>query len=354
MKNLKYLILSVLAAMILMFTILPYYCISSITIPGTDIYFSYDEVYRFFCVFFPICAFLGAVTTLRKKKTPEDVLINVTFPLLVLLYLRVYKEFLIICILLLFMVIAFILWNIYDAMTINRRWDSGKKWRYAYYHIRKDVTMVLFAVTIPLALAITIKENTINFRIHTFFRNYTATTSEELLPAKIHYQLSDEDTWKKMDSLEEKVWQLQCVADDCLGELGVTSVPVKAVTTLEPTVQGSYSEIDKMIYINKEFLEKATLQKTIHVIAHECHHRYQHAIIQSLMILEDADFPYEKLGYYQEAMALLKGAKEYKEDQENYFDYLKNEMEVQAEAYARSKLEAFAEKYGWNMEVIKR
>lgn len=354
MKNLKYLILSVLLAMVLMFTILPYYCISSITIPGIDLYFSYDEVYRFFYVFFPICSFFGAVTTLRKKKTPEDVLINVTLPLLGLLYLRVCKEFMAICMLLLVLVLAFAAWNIYDAMTVSKRWDTGKKCRYAYYHIRKDVTMVLFAVLVPLALGITINENTFNSRIHTFFRNYTAAESEELLPTSLTYELSSEEDWKTHDSLEEKVWQLQWVANDCLGELGVTSVPVEVVTTLDATVLGSYSEADKTIYVNKEFLKNSTLQKAIHVIAHECHHRYQHAIIQSLMILKEADFPYEKLGYYQNAAKLLKGAMEYKEDKENYFEYLKNEMELQADAYAKEKVAEISEKYEWQLEEIKR
>lgn len=354
MKNLKYIILSVLSAMILMFIILPYYAISSITFPGIDLYFSYDEVYGFLLFFFPICAFFGAVTTLRKKKTPEDILINIGFPLLLLLYLRVCKEFLVVCILTISVAIVIIAWNIYDAVTIQRNWDAGKRGRYAYYNIRKEVMRLLIATIVPLALVIMVRENTTNFRIHTFFRNYTTTVSEKLISAEINYQLSDEDIWGEQDSLEEKVWQLQCVADDCLGELGVTSVPVKVVKALEPAVLGSYSETDKMIYVNKEFLENSTIQKAVHVIAHECHHRYQHAVIQSLMILKEADFPYEKLGYYQDALKLLEGAKNYAEDRKDYYTYFQNEMEIQAEAYAEEKVSQFAEKYGWDRQEAER
>ena len=188
----------------------------------------------------------------------------------------------------------------------------------------------------------------------TAFRDNVVDEEETLIEIEFCYEISDEEEWKRNVTLEEKVWQLQCVADDCLEELGVTSVPVKVVTALEPAVLGSYSEIDKIIYVNKEFLENSTIQKAVHVIAHECHHRYQHAIIQSLMILEEADFPYEKLGYYQDAVKLLEGAKNYAEDRNDYYTYLHNEMEIQAEAYAEETVSEFAVKYGWERQEAER
>lgn len=353
-KNLTYIFLSTAGAMLLMFTVLPYYCISPLTIPSTDIYFSYDEVYRFCLFFFPICSFFGAITTLRKRKILEDVLINIVLPMLLIVYLRVCNKFLMIGMIVLLTVTLMTAAKVYDAVTLQNEWGAGKRARHAYYEIRKGVTCLLVVIIVPLALWITAKENTNNFRIHTFFRNYTAAPQEKLLSANLCYQLSGEKEWASEDSLEDKILQLQCVADEFLGELGVTGVPVKMVTTLDDTVLGAYSEIDKKIYINKKFLEHSTLPKAVHVIAHESHHRYQHAIIQSLMILEHADFPYEKLGYYREAASLMEAFKNYAEDKENYYDYLKNEMEVQAEAYAAVKVSEFSEKYGWEIKEIKR
>ena len=281
-------------------------------------------------------------------------MINIVLPMLVMIYLRVCNKFLIISMLVLLTATLMTIAKVYDAVTLQNGWDIGKRARNAYYEIRKGITYLLVVIIVPFALWITAKENTNNFRIHTFFRNYTAAPQEKLLSVNLYYQLSDEKEWASEDSLEEKIWQLQCVADEFLGELGVTSVPVKAVVTLEPTVLGLYSEIDRKIYINKDFLSNASLQKSVYVIAHECHHRYQHAIIQSLMILKQEDFPYEKLRYYREAMELLEGAKRYKEDQKNYFAYLHNELEVQADSYAQDKLEEFANKYGWKIEEMKR
>ena len=141
--------------------------------------------------------------------------------------------------------------KVYDAVTLQNKWDVGKRVRHAYYEIRKAVTCLLVVIIVPLALWTVARENTNHFRIHTFFRNYTAAPQEKLLSANLCYQLSSEKEWISGDSLEDKLWQLQCVADECLGELGVTGVPVKMVTTLDDTVLGAYSEIDKKIYINK-------------------------------------------------------------------------------------------------------
>lgn len=217
--------------------------------------------------------------------------------------------------------------------------------------MRKQLKRKLFRtrmlLLLLLMLLISNQERNSFSRLLTQFRNNAEMKEDLPIEIKFCYELSEEEEWALQDSLEEKLWQLQCVADEFLAELGVTSVPIKIVTTLEDTVLGTYSEIDKKIYINKEFLENSTLRKAVHVVAHECHHRYQHAIIQSLLILEEADFPYENLGYYEEAVKLLEGAKNYKKDQENYYDYLQNEMELQAEDYAKQKVLEFAIKYGW-------
>lgn len=71
-----------------------------------------------------------------------------------------------------------------------------------------------------------------------------------------------------------------------------------------------------------------------------------------LPLVNPKEIPYEKLGYYKDAVKLLEGAKSYIEDREDYYAYLKNEMELQAEAYARVKVAEFSVRYGWETEEI--
>lgn len=66
-KNSTYVLVSLSLSLLIIFTAVPYWCLSSIVIPEAGIFVPYSTMQQVFLIVFPTCSLLGALTTLRKR-----------------------------------------------------------------------------------------------------------------------------------------------------------------------------------------------------------------------------------------------------------------------------------------------
>ena len=84
-----YFLLSIGVSALIIHTALPYYCLTSIAFLGWNIYWSYAYVQKRMFILFPMMSFLGALSTIKKRVNFEDVFLNVSAPVILLLFLKV-------------------------------------------------------------------------------------------------------------------------------------------------------------------------------------------------------------------------------------------------------------------------
>ena len=90
------------------------------------------------------------------------------------------------------------------------------------------------------------------------------------------------------------------------------------------------------------YLNDCSLEEALHVTSHEIYHRYEHAIIDTLIALEEAEIPYEELEYYEEAKNLKNASDNYYLDLQSS-SYSQNLLEVKAEEYAKNEVKFLRE-----------
>lgn len=337
MKRGSYVVSSVGLAVLIIFTALPYYCLTSIALPGWNIYWSYGEVQEKMFFLFPGLAFLGAVTTLKKRNSFQDVLINVAAPLNVLLILKALQYYPVITFEVLIAATAFTVYKVKTSRGIWRYDWCFKKIRLIYYVCRKQLVYFLLFVFAPLAVWIGYQEYARSDEVLTQFQ---AEKEEMKMEETSELHLVTEEEWETLTA-EERFGEVKKIVAYETDKLGVGSVDLFAVKELIDGRAAYYSHEDHAISVNIIYLNQCSLEEAAHVAAHEAYHGYQNRILDSLKALEEAGIDVESLAYYEEAIELKKAFGNYYLDSLSFDSYSANLMEVQAEIYADEELKEF-------------
>ena len=129
-----------------------------------------------------------------------------------------------------------------------------------------------------------------------------------------------------------------------IGTLSVDGVAFCAVKELADNRLGYYSHFDQKLCINVTYMAKASLTEMIKVISHECCHRQQKVIIDSITVLEDMGIKCEKIECFSEAVAMKEADKQYAIDSLNFVAYKENFLERTSNQYAEDMITMLKEK----------
>lgn len=335
-----YISLSVGIAFLVIFTALPYYCLTSIAIPEWNIYWRYKDVQRNMLILFPALSFFGAVTTLKKKNYIEDIFLNIAFPLIILLILKVMQYRITLIIVIIIIVGLFSLYKgiqyIYSTKYSKRQF---KRIRIGYYICRKRAIYLLLFILSPMAVWVNYHESTVNGRI--LFESTAIKTADENEIVS-NYNLVSEDQWEKMEVASRFEIMKNFTNDKC-NDLGVASVDLYGIKELTNRTLAYYSHGEGAVYYNIIYLAKCSLEEALHVACHEIYHRYEHAVIDSLKVLEEAGIAYESLDYFAEAIEIKKASDNYYLDSLSYDTYSQNLLEILADEYADQEINTLKE-----------
>lgn len=335
----SYLLLSVATALLLIFTALPYYCLTSIAFPGWNIYWGYEEIQRNMMVLFPTLSFVGAVTTLKKKNSVEDLFLNISAPLVVLIFLKVLQYHFVYSINALVIACVFAIYKVIDFVYSEYFPENVlKRIRMIYYICRKRIIYFLLFSLAPMAVYVNYQENTEGGRI--FFE---ATAEENDKNANL--ETPDLVSAKQWDMLvvENRLQKMKEFADYECNKLGINPVEVFGIKQITDGTLAFYSHQEESVYFNIIYLNECSLEEALHVTSHEIYHRYEHAIIDTLIALEEAGIPYEELEYYEEAKELKSASDNYYLDSLSYSSYSQNILEIKAEEFAKNEVKFLRE-----------
>lgn len=330
----SYLLLSVAAALLLIFTALPYYCLTSIAFPGWNIYWGYEEIQRNMMILFPTLSFIGAVTTLKKKNSVEDLFLNISAPLVVLIFLKVLQYHVVYSINALLIACVFAIYKVIDFV-YSEHFPKNilKRIRMIYYICRKRIIYFLLFSLAPMAVYVNYQESIDSGRII-----FEATVEEN----------DENDNLETLDLVSAKQWNM-LVAENRLQEikefadyecnkLGINPVEVFGIKEITDGTLAYYSHAEEAVYFNIIYLNDCSLEEALRVTSHEIYHRYEHAIIDSLEVLEEAGIQYEELEYYKEAKEIKNASDNYYLDSLSYNTYSQNLLEIKAEEYAKEEV----------------
>lgn len=340
----SYIVCSVGLAVVIIFTALPYYCMTSITFPGWNIYWSYAEVQKKMYVLFAGLALLGAVTTLKKRNSFQDVFINVAAPLNVLLVLKTLQYHPLITCGVLAAAAVFTLFKVGACKGIWRYDWCFKKIRLIYYVCRRQSVYFLLFAFAPLAVWVNYQEYARADEVLTCFKAEMEDETE--IGETKDLSLVNDEEWEQLTA-EERFGEVKKIVSYETDKLGVGSVDLFAVKELTDGRSAYYSHQDRSISVNIIYLNECSLEEAVHIAAHETYHRYQNVLLDSLTTLEEAGIDVESMAYYEDAIELRKACKNYYLDSLSFDSYSSNLMEVQAEIYAKEEIKEFRKRFGW-------
>lgn len=153
-------------------------------------------------------------------------------------------------------------------------------------------------------------------------------------------KLLQEDEWSKL-SVDEKMDVLSTIRNIEISYLGI---PHEIYLTIKPTgndVLGYYDHKEHTIVINRELISSDDAKKCLHTLCHEMHHAYQHNQIEA----------YNSVNERYKNMRMFASARIYEEEFENYISgeddfwgYLLQDSEINANVYADSAVEDYFRK----------
>jgi len=325
---------SVGIASLIIFTALPYYLETSIAFPGWGIYLSYADVHEKMMWLFPGMAFILALTTLKKKNTWEDIFLNVSAPIIVLLVLRnaQYHSWPVIAILSLSVTLA--LFKVIDIWYGDKyeRVSLRKKARICYYYGRRRLGILLMVLLTPLTVW-TVHNEYYNegeylrvFSSDTFALNRKETESDK-------WTAISEDEWDNL-AANSRFEEFTKMVSYFLSDLGCSPLKVYACKELTDGTLAYYSDDDEAISVNIIYMDTCSYREAVHVAAHECRHCMQHQGIKAVEILEEAGVDCRNLEYFSDVYALKEAYDNYALDSMRFESYANNLMEQDSEKYA--------------------
>jgi hypothetical protein len=156
----------------------------------------------------------------------------------------------------------------------------------------------------------------------------------------------NEEQWEQLNA-EEKFAEVSKLVDYECAKLNVGSMDAFAIKENTDGRLAYYDTEAEAVYFNIAYLNNScSLSEAIHLVAHECYHRYTGKVVESLNYLESADMNYEALEYFQDAIALRDASNNYYVDNLSYETYTENELEVRAEKYADTETETLKKELG--------
>lgn len=345
MKKSTYALLSIGVAMLLIVTAPPYYLTSSVCFPGWNVYWDYATAQKNMTIAFAVVSTLGVLTTLQKRVSLEDVLLNVMAPFVVLMVIKIFQ-----------FQILFVLTAVGFAVTMSVvkviRFVHSKKYpkgswkgvRLAYYVIRKRLICSLFFLLLPMSVFVNFYEDSERERIihSASIEEGTVNDYEEELT------LPSETEWEAM-TVDERFDTLAYFTRYENGQLGLESkTEVYSIKELTDGRLAYYSSDDDAFYYNVFFLNDTSLEEALHVACHESHYRYAQVIIDSMLLLDESEIEYGTIACFEEAIKYKDAARDYYFDSLEYDSYKSNYIEEQAELYAKEEMKRLNQEFGWS------
>lgn len=340
LKKISYISISVAVAVIFIYSALPYYCITSLKFPGWNIYWDYGTVQRNMGITFIGLSGFGALSTLKKKNTVEDVVINIGLPLAVLLFLKVFQYHIFIaCAILGFAILCTVFKVIDYAYSDACSRNTGRKRRGMYYIIRRRMTYILLFALTPMALYVGYRESSdVQYRVD---HKSIIAENEIAEDRNITFNLVSESAWDSL-TVESRFSQLENYIAYLCQELNVGGVTIYTVKELTDGTLAYYTHEENAIYLNVVHLSKCSMREALHICAHEMHHKYANELIEILDILEESEISTE-LEYWDEILALKEAKENYYTDSLTMEGYTSNLLEVRAEQFAHEQIEKLEE-----------
>lgn len=138
------------------------------------------------------------------------------------------------------------------------------------------------------------------------------------------------DTWEPL-SVEEKREVLQAICD-CERNYWGISYPIDVkLRELPEEIGGYYEDEEKLIAVNREFLEGSKAEEALNVILHEVYHAWEFRIVSRYL---DAPESEKNLRIFMYCREYLEEMKNYVHGSEDYAAYYGQQMERHAREYA--------------------
>lgn len=337
-KKSSYILVSVTIAMIIIFTALPYYCLTSIALPGWNIYWSYEEIQKKMLFLFPVLSGIGACSTIYKKNDIEDVVLNIALPFVVLLSLKTFQYIPWVFLVVLWLGIMFTVSGVSNFENGKGRYcGKAKRLRIIYYICRKRMIYFLLFLLIPMAVWVNYQENDNDERIL-----FQSNSDESLVNEEECSLYLSQDEWEEL-TVEERYKKIEEFTLFECERLGVGEVNIYALKEMYESRLAYYTSEENAIYYNVYFLDECTLREALHTACHEVYHKYEQAIVDSLAVLEDSGTEYETLAYYNEAIEMKIATENYWNDSQEMDTYTQNYLEMKSEEYAENELKELEE-----------
>lgn len=185
---------------------------------------------------------------------------------------------------------------------------------------------------------------------------YPQTTLEDTGLIELPYSLSafsDElsslqgKQWDKLP-LQEKVDLLQLVTQIEVNYLGLPDKLQVCCETLEPYLAGGYAHDDRTIYISRDCLLYDPPKDCVDTILHEVYHSYQHHLCA---VYKTLDEEYQSMYFLRDASCYINEFEQYNSGNSDFFEYYYQLCEIDARAYAESRLSTYNYQVNLGWEV---
>jgi len=145
-----------------------------------------------------------------------------------------------------------------------------------------------------------------------------------------------EKFWNRMDAVQRRDL-LQFVADTEAQRLGIES-PAVCARKLEGNVLGVYSDSDKLITLDLEYMKDSEMDKVLATVCHECYHAYQHRLVEVYNRLEETE---KQLMLFRPLAQYAAEFANYNDGSEDYAAYSAQQCEIDSEAYAAQAVQEY-------------
>ena len=348
MSKVRYIILSVGMAGVILFSTIGYRVIAPEIIPSLGWFIPLSKMRRLLYLL-PFVALLGAGTTLKKRrKSGSDVVINACFPILILLTLRTGNHSLPLMLGVVVTTICYSLISLKGFRERLRRLDVPKRMRGQYFYLRERMFWCLVFLLFPIVWWMAYAEG---FNRNQAIIIHQIRTNDVGLEVRYpDLSLPTPVEWKEL-SIEERLVAMRHLADVLAVELGVP--PVNSVNAYYEMVRehriGFYSPNTSSIYLCIVYLSESSLMCAVHLLSHELFHHKQSILLSSLYYLRNSrsGFDYSQMYFFESLLRKEEAYWNYSTDLQCYYSYRSNYLEVTANEYAYQVVERLAQQFGW-------
>ena len=156
-----------------------------------------------------------------------------------------------------------------------------------------------------------------------------------------------DEQWDKLP-LQRKVDLLQLVTQIEVNYLGLPDQLQVCGQKLQPHLAGGYDHDDRTVYISRDSLLYDRPEDCVDTILHEVYHSYQHYLCA---VYETLDEKYRSMYFLRDAACYLCEFEQYHSGSDDFFEYYYQLCEIDARAYAESRLSTYNDQVllGWEI-----